>query len=150
MMKHASECVRTNDPVIRSPAHYLWTTAPAAGGDGDLGISGCSACRQGWGGWHYHIHSRWEGAAVWGDQSEGEWTGVGVVGFEWGWWVLSGGGGVLSGGGGVLSGVVGFEWGVVGFECGVNKIWVGRIYSSVIYLLRMDYVETNSGPFSIL
>ena len=28
MMKHAPKCVRTSDPVIRSPAHYLWTTAP--------------------------------------------------------------------------------------------------------------------------
>ena len=29
MMKHAPEWVQTSDPVIRSPAHYLWTTAPA-------------------------------------------------------------------------------------------------------------------------
>ena len=28
MMKHAPEWVRTSDPVIRSPARYLWTTAP--------------------------------------------------------------------------------------------------------------------------
>ena len=26
MMKHAPELVRTSDPVIRSPVHYLWTT----------------------------------------------------------------------------------------------------------------------------
>ena len=29
MMKHAPEWVRTSDPVIRSPARYRWTTAPA-------------------------------------------------------------------------------------------------------------------------
>ena len=29
MMKHAPEWVRTSNPVIRSPAHYRWTTAPA-------------------------------------------------------------------------------------------------------------------------
>ena len=28
--KLAPECVRTSDPVIRSPARYRWTTAPAA------------------------------------------------------------------------------------------------------------------------
>ena len=26
MMKHAREWVRTSNPVIRNPAHYLWTT----------------------------------------------------------------------------------------------------------------------------
>ena len=30
MMKLAPEWVRTSDPVIRSPARYRWTTAPAA------------------------------------------------------------------------------------------------------------------------
>ena len=30
MTKLAPEWVRTSDPVIRSPAHYRWTTAPAA------------------------------------------------------------------------------------------------------------------------
>ena len=29
MTKLAPEWVRTNDPVIRSPARYRWTTAPA-------------------------------------------------------------------------------------------------------------------------
>ena len=29
-MTLAPEWVRTNDPVIRSPARYRWTTAPAA------------------------------------------------------------------------------------------------------------------------
>ena len=29
MTKLAAEWVRTNDPVIRSPARYRWTTAPA-------------------------------------------------------------------------------------------------------------------------
>ena len=29
MMKLAPEWVRTSDPVIRSPARYRWTTAPA-------------------------------------------------------------------------------------------------------------------------
>ena len=29
MTKLAPEWVRTNDPVIRSPARYCWTTAPA-------------------------------------------------------------------------------------------------------------------------
>ena len=29
MTKLAPEWVRTSDPVIRSPAHYRWTTAPA-------------------------------------------------------------------------------------------------------------------------
>ena len=29
MTKSAPEWVRTSDPVIRSPAHYRWTTAPA-------------------------------------------------------------------------------------------------------------------------
>ena len=28
LMKHASEWVRNSNPVIRSPAHYLWTTTP--------------------------------------------------------------------------------------------------------------------------
>ena len=28
MMKDAPEWARTSDPVIRSPAHYVWTTAP--------------------------------------------------------------------------------------------------------------------------
>ena len=32
MTKLAPEWVRTSDPVIRSPAHYRWTTAPALGG----------------------------------------------------------------------------------------------------------------------
>ena len=27
--KLAPECVRSSDPVIRSPARYRWTTAPA-------------------------------------------------------------------------------------------------------------------------
>ena len=31
MTKLAPECVRTSDPVIRSPARYGWTTAPAFG-----------------------------------------------------------------------------------------------------------------------
>ena len=30
MSKLAPEWVRTNDPVIRSPARYRWTTAPAS------------------------------------------------------------------------------------------------------------------------
>ena len=30
-MKHTPEWVRTSDPVIRSPARYLWTTASGAG-----------------------------------------------------------------------------------------------------------------------
>ena len=37
MTKLAPEWVRTSDPVIRSPARYRWTTAPAweeCGGDG--------------------------------------------------------------------------------------------------------------------
>ena len=29
MMKHTAQWVRTRDPMIRSPAHYLWTNAPA-------------------------------------------------------------------------------------------------------------------------
>ena len=29
MTKVAPECVRTSDPVIRSPVRYRWTTAPA-------------------------------------------------------------------------------------------------------------------------
>ena len=32
MTKLAPEWVRTSDPVIRSPARYRWTTAPAGGG----------------------------------------------------------------------------------------------------------------------
>ena len=32
MTKLAPEWVRTNDPVIRSPARYRWTTAPACHG----------------------------------------------------------------------------------------------------------------------
>ena len=35
--KLAPEWVRTSDPVIRSPAHYRWTTAPAYNGHG-IGI----------------------------------------------------------------------------------------------------------------
>ena len=31
MTKLAPEWVRTSDPVIRSPARYRWTTAPAQG-----------------------------------------------------------------------------------------------------------------------
>ena len=31
MTKLAPEWVRTSDPVIRSPARYRWTTAPAHG-----------------------------------------------------------------------------------------------------------------------
>ena len=31
MTKLAPEWVRTSDPVIRSPARYRWTTAPATG-----------------------------------------------------------------------------------------------------------------------
>ena len=30
MTKLAPEWIRTNDPVIRSPARYRWTTAPAS------------------------------------------------------------------------------------------------------------------------
>ena len=30
MTKHVPEWVRTSDPVIRSPARYRWTTAPAS------------------------------------------------------------------------------------------------------------------------
>ena len=30
MTKHVPECVRTSDPMISIPAHYLWTTAPAS------------------------------------------------------------------------------------------------------------------------
>ena len=32
MTKVAPEWVRTSDPVIRSPARYRWTTAPASSG----------------------------------------------------------------------------------------------------------------------
>ena len=35
MTKLAPEWVRTSDPVIRSPARYRWTTAPAERRDGD-------------------------------------------------------------------------------------------------------------------
>ena len=37
MMKLAPEWVRTSDPVIRSPARYRWTTAPAVGRTGGAG-----------------------------------------------------------------------------------------------------------------
>ena len=35
MTKLAPEWVRTSDPVIRSPARYRWTTAPAPTAPGD-------------------------------------------------------------------------------------------------------------------
>ena len=39
MTKLAPEWVRTSDPVIRSPARYCWTTAPASVGDGTNPLS---------------------------------------------------------------------------------------------------------------
>ena len=45
MTKLASEWVRTSDPVIRSPARYRWTTAPALVSDGSAClVSDGSAC----------------------------------------------------------------------------------------------------------
>ena len=38
MTKLAPEWVRTSDPVIRSPARYRWTTAPACMTSGTPGI----------------------------------------------------------------------------------------------------------------
>ena len=38
MTKLAPEWVRTSDPVIRSPARYRWTTAPANGNEGGCGV----------------------------------------------------------------------------------------------------------------
>ena len=44
-MKHATEWVRTSDPVIRSPAHYIWTTS--------------SAYNMGYGLWPVSCHGLW-------------------------------------------------------------------------------------------
>ena len=47
MTKLAPEWVRTRDPVIRSPARYRWTTAPASKDLGDLSTHVCIS-RQEW------------------------------------------------------------------------------------------------------
>ena len=43
MTKLAPEWVRTSDPVIRSPARYRWTTAPANRQKGEIGTNGKSS-----------------------------------------------------------------------------------------------------------
>ena len=49
MTKLAPEWVRTNDPVIRSPARYRWATAPAQGDGGGNDIDAEETSVDEWG-----------------------------------------------------------------------------------------------------